>query len=271
MDICITIVNTKEKEEIKKCLLSFYKDSADSGLNFCVVIVDNNSDESIQEIKEMFPNLKIILQKKNEGFGKSHNKAIKSEIAHYYFILNPDTVFPKNNMFLRKMYDFMEANPRVGIIGPKILYPDNSLQYSCYRFPTFLQPLYSRTKFGKSAKGKKIIKRFLMKDFSHNKTLPVDWVMGSAMFARARAIEEVGAFDDRFWMYAEDSDWCRRMWEKGWLVYYVHDIVIQHVYGRVSARVPGVFNALFKNRYARVHIWSWLKYFWKWKKTNKYV
>jgi GT2 family glycosyltransferase len=184
--------------------------------------------------------------------------------------LNPDTVFPENGNFLRKMFDFMEQNPRVGIVGPKILYPDNSLQYSCFRFPKFLQPVYSRTKLGESGRGERIKNQFLMKDFSHNRTQPVDWVMGSAMFIRADAIRAAGMFDDRFWMYAEDSDLCRRMWEKNWCVYYVHDIVLQHAYGRASAKIPGVFNALFKNKYARAHVLSWIKYFWKWRGTNKY-
>ena len=66
-------------------------------------------------------------------------------------------------------------------------------------------------------------------------------------------------------MYAEDSDWCRRMWEAYWPVYYVHDIVIKHAHGRGSAKVPGIFKALIKNKLARIHLSSWLKYMWKWR------
>lgn len=269
-DVCITIVNTKEKEAIEKSLETLYKDSLNAGLNFKVVIVDNASCDNIGDLKVKFLNLDIIFQEKNKGFGKSHNKAMQSVEAKYYFVLNPDTVFSENGNFLRKMFDFMEENPRVGISGPKILYLDGSLQYSCFRFPCFLQPIYSRTKLGQSDRGEEIKNRFLMKDFSREKTQPVDWVMGSAMFVRAVAIREVGMFDDWFWMYAEDSDWCRRMWEKNWCVYYVYDVVIQHAYGRASAKVPGVFNALIKNKYARAHLLSWFKYSWKWRKTNKY-
>ena len=270
LDICVTIVNTKEKDEIISCLKSLYADSQNSGLDFCVVIVDNGSQDSVEELEKMFSNLKVIKQKKNEGFGKSHNKAIASVEAKYYFILNPDTNFTEGGSFLRKIYDFMESNLKIGIVGPKVVYPDWSLQYSCYRFPTFLQPIYSRTKLGKKGKGKEIADRFLMKDFSHNETIPVDWVMGSAMFVRGEAIKQIGGFDDRFWMYAEDSDWCRRMWEKGWCVYYVHDILITHAHGRASAKVPGILKALIKNKFARVHLISWLKYFLKWRGNRKY-
>lgn len=269
-DICVTLVNTKEKQEIIACLNSLYADSANSGLDFGVVVVDNGSGDGVEDLEKMFANLKVIKQEKNEGFGRSHNVAMAAAETKYYFILNPDTTFPIGENFLRKMFDFMEANPRVGIAGPKIVYPDWSLQYSCYRFPTFLQPIYSRTKLGKSGRGKDIVDKFLMKDFDHNSTMPVDWVMGSAMFARGAAIKEVGGFDDRFWMYAEDSDWCRRMWEKNWAVYYVHNVLLSHVHGRASAKVPGIINALIKNRYARVHIISWLKYFWKWRGNHKF-
>lgn len=270
-DICITIVNTNETELIKNCLKTLRSDSVGSGLNIYTVIIDNAStDDPSSLLRENFSQLNLILQKKNLGFGAAHNIAISSADASYYFILNPDTIFDSGQNFLRRLYDFMETYSQIGIVGPKIIYPDGSLQYSCYRFPSFWQPIYSRTKWGKAGKGKLIADRFLMKDFDHNKTEPVDWVMGSAMFVRKRAIDEVGMFDDRFWMYAEDSDWCRRMWENGWAVYYINDVVLRHYHGRASAKVPGVLNALIKNKYARVHLISWLKYFWKWRGNHKY-
>lgn len=270
-DILITMVNTNERDLIDKCLASMYEDTKDAGLEVGVVIVDNHSQEEIEPmLKEKYPEVKLIRQEKNEGFGKSHNKAMSSEQAKYYFVLNPDTLFKKGQNMLRKMFDFMESNEQIGMIGPKIIYPDGSIQYSCYRFPTFLQPVYSRTKLGRSGNGKKIADHFLMKDFGHDKTVPVDWVMGSAMFARKEAIDDAGMFDDRFWMYAEDSDWCRRLWENHWPVYYFHEVTIEHIHRRASADVPGVVNALIKNRYARQHLRSWMKYFWKWRGNHKF-
>jgi len=265
------MVNTNEWEDIKRCLLTLYADTKDCGLDFGVVIVDNASAEDIAPLlKEFFPDVALICQERNEGFGASHNVAMKSKDATYYFVLNPDTTIVHGERLIKKMFDWMEAHPKVGILGPKILYPNGDLQYSCYRFPSFLQPIYSRTKLGRKGKGKQIAERFSMKDFDHAKTQPVDWIMGSAMFARKKAIDEVGMFDKRYWMYAEDCDWCRRMWEGHWAVYYVHDMVISHVHKRASAKVPGVLNALIKNKYARVHLISWLKYFWKWRKNHVY-
>ncbi len=84
--------------------------------------------------------------------------------------------------------------------------------------------------------------------------------MGSAMIARKEATDEVGFFDDRYFMYMEDSDWCRKMWEAGWPVYYAHDIAIYHAHARESAKIPGIFKALVKNKLARIHLQSWIKY-----------
>jgi len=123
-DIAITLVNTKEKKDIEHSLETLFADSKDSGLSLAVVIVDNASGDGIEELKEKFQNVVIVKQDKNEGFGKSHNKAFATVEAKYYFVLNPDTEFPIGQGFLRKMYDFMETHPKVGISGPKIVYPD---------------------------------------------------------------------------------------------------------------------------------------------------
>lgn len=270
-DISIVIVNYKMKNDIEKCLFSFCQDIADSGLDIAVVVVDNDSHDDIDRfLQEKYPQVKVVLQNRNLGFGQAQNRGMREVRAKYYFCLNPDTEFSPGQKIVRRMYDFMEKHPKIGMLGPKIVYPDNELQYSCYRFPSFWQPIFSRTKLGQRKWGKKINDRFLMKDFNHNETRPVDWIMGSAMFIRSEAIKDVGMFDDRFWMYAEDSDWCRRMWEKGWPVYYVHDIIIKHAHGRGSAKVPGVLRALLRNKLARIHLTSWIKYMWKWRGNSRY-
>ncbi len=269
-DICVTMVNTKERAEIEKSLDTLYGDSVGSELNFGVVIIDNASGENVEDLEKKYTNLKVIKQENNMGFGYSHNRAFEAIQAKYYFMLNPDTEFPSGQNFLSRMKRFMDENPKIGMAGPKIFYPDGSLQFSCYRFPSFFQPVFSRTSIGQTETGKKSTSRYLMKDFDHNRTMPVDWVMGSAMFFRREAYEQVGGFDERYFMYAEDSDLCRRLWEAGWAVYYVHDIYLRHTHGRASAKVPGVLRALITNPFTRVHIISWLKYFFKWRNNRRY-
>jgi len=271
VDVCVSLVNTNEREDIERCLASLYADTANISFSLHIVIVDNASTDNIaQLLKEKFSKVQLLRQEKNMGFGASHNRVLKEVDAKYFFILNPDTIFLPAGRIIEKMYAWMEVHPAVGMMGPKVIYPDGSLQLSCYRFPTFLQPIYSRTKLGKSGRGKEIADHFVMKKFDHNSTLPVDWIMGSAMFVRGEAIKKSGVFDERYWMYAEDSDLCRRLWEANWPIYYVHDIVIQHFHRRSSAKVPGIINALVKNKFARVHIMSWCKYFLKWHGNHKY-
>lgn len=272
-DINIIIVNYKSKDEILRCLRSLFADLIGNNLDIHITIVDNASVDSVDlAVLNQHPDakLKIIKHKKNLGFGKAQNSGMAGVEAKYHFVLNPDTFFPEQRGVLEKLYNFMEINDKVGIVAPKIIHPDGILQNSCYRFPRFLQPIYSRTKLGEIGQGKKTADYYFMRDFDHNETIPVDWVMGAAMFVRQKAIDEVGLFDERFWMYAEDSDWCRRMWENGWMVFYLHDAVIHHEHKRDSARVRGVFRALIKNKLARVHIVSWLKYMWKWRKTHRF-
>lgn len=270
-DVAIVIVNYKMKDLIDKCLETLFSDIEGSGLDISVVVVDNNSNDGVKEfLSDRYPSVSCISQKTNPGFGTSQNVGMKSVVAKYYFVLNPDTEFLPGQHTMQRLYEYMEQHSRVGMIGPKIVYPDGSLQYSCWRFPSVLQPFYNRTKLGKFSRGKIHNAYHMMKDFDHEKTIPVDALMGSAMFVRGDAIESVGRFDERFWMYYEDIDWCIRMWEAHWPVYYVHDIVLQHLHGRGSAKIPGLFNAFFKNKLFRVHVRSWVRYMWKWKGIKKY-
>ena len=167
----------------------------------------------------------------------------------------------------------MDEHPKIGCIGPKLLNTDGTLQYSCYRFDwqsILIKPL-KQINFDKKYKWvKKFSDRLLMKDFDHNSTMPVDWVLGAAMVVRQEVIDQVGSFDERYFMYLEDSDWCRTMWNHGWSVYYVHDIIITHKYTRESAKIPGIIKALVKNKLARIHLKSWLQYVWKWRLNFKY-
>ncbi len=270
-DIAIIIVNYNMREHIERCFVSLFREIEVSPLSIDVVVVDNDSDDHIDAfLREKYPTVSCMMRGDNKGFGSAQNVGMRSVAARYYFPLNPDTEFLEGQHTLDRLYGFMEAHPKIGMIGPKLLYPDGSLQYSCWRFPSFWQPLFSRSRLGATKRGKKISDWYFMKDFDHEKTQPVDAIMGSAMFVRGEVVKQVGMFDERFWMYFEDMDWCRRMGEAGWPVYYVHDIVMKHVHGRGSAKIPGLFMPLIKNKLARVHLVSWMKYMRKWHATEKY-
>lgn len=266
------IVNWNMREDIRLCLDSLYNDLKDlNDLNVCVHVVDNssNGDGIRKMLSAEFPQAVYIDGEGNYGFGRAQNLGIRYAPAKYYFILNPDIKFNQGKLILSQLFNYMEANIQIGMVGPKLLNFDGTLQYSCYRFPRFFDPPIKRL----NADGvfpflKGRIYKFLMVDFDHESERPVDWIMGSAMFVRYSAIVDVGVFDDRYFMYFEDCDWCRRMWERFWQVRYLPDVVLYHKHRRDSAKVPGMVS-IIKNPLTRIHIASWLRYFWKWKFKSK--
>ena len=265
-DMLISLVNYKMKDEVFSCIASLKKDIEYSGLRVGIVVVDNNSGDGVGEaLSVSHPDVLFLPLPDNIGMGAANNMAIRLRSATYYMVLNPDILFSKTSGCLRALFDFMEKNPKVGICGPELRNSDGSLQYSSWRFPTILQPLYSRTAFGRTRMGKENLHRYLMKDVDHTKVRPVDALMGSALCVRKTAADEVGLFDDGFFMYFEDIDWCLRMWEHGWAVYYVPTVSLIHAHGRGSAKVSGIFWPLLKNRLARTHVRSWIRFLWKWR------
>lgn len=275
LDLNLVIVNYFNKEEVLLALASVFSDLKNSNLKYQVTIVDNskNQDNIKIELENNFSDSVYVDAGGNIGFGKGNNLGFKSAPARYYLALNPDIVIPENSHSLETMIKFMDENPKIGCIGPKLLNADNSLQYSCFRFDRnsiLIKPLKQINLDKKYKIAEKLADHLIMKDFNHNETKPVDWVLGAALLVRHEVVETVGVFDERYFMYLEDCDWCLRMWEAHWPVYYYPSVVMIHRHARESSKTPGVFKALFKNRYARAHLSSWIKYIWKWRKIYKY-
>jgi len=229
-------------------------------LNFSyeIIVVDNASGDGCDEmIENNFPEARFIQSSVNGGMGAGNNLGIKAAQGKYILVLNPDTTVLEGA--IEKMLQFLAENEKVGLVGPRLINPDGTTQMSAYQLPKFFTPLFRRTFFGRTGWGKKIIREYLMEDWDHETNRPVGWVMGSAMMLKKEAIEKVGIFDERFFMYLEDTDWCRRFWEKGWAVYYIHDAEVVHYHERLTAQ-SGWIRALFKGM-TWIHIASWLKYF----------
>ncbi len=225
-------------------------------------VVDNASgDGTIEMVSKRFPWATPIASDQNIGFGAGNNLGINRAKGDYVILLNPDlTVFPGE---IEAWIDWMDKNPDVGISGPRVLNPDGSDQDSCYRFPGLFIPVYRRTFFGHSPWGKKAIASYLMHDMNRAAEQDVDWVLGAALCIRRSVLEKVGNFDDRFFMYFEDADLCRRVWEAGHRVTYTPNARFVHYHKRESrTRYP--WQAL-TNPVARIHIHSGIKYFLKYR------
>lgn len=274
-DINIVYVNYFTKDVLLKSVESLFCDISACPYDVQVTVVDNslNKDNIKEILTEKFPQVLYINTQGNVGFGRGNSIGFQAVPARYYFALNTDTVVPPNSRAVERIIKFMDEHPKIGCIGPKLINTDGTLQSTCYRFDfwSILVKPFKQINFDKKYNWvKKYTNRLLMKDFDHNKNRPVDWVLGAAMVVRQEVVEEIGWFDERYFMYLEDCDWCRTMWDKGWPVYYVHDIIIQHTYARESAKIPGIIKALFKNKLARFHLLSWFYYMLKWRGKYKY-
>jgi GT2 family glycosyltransferase len=170
------------------------------------------------------------------GFARGYNQAAAQARGRHLLLLNPDTVTRPGA--LRRLVEFLDAHPKAGAVGPRLLNSDGSLQYSCRRFPHPLAALFRNTPLGKLFPRNRYTRAYLMTDCDHSREAEVDWISGAAMAIRREAWEQVGGFDEGFFMYAEDMDWCRRARTAGWEIWYAPGAEIVHHIGRSSDQVP---------------------------------
>ena len=235
MDISFIIVNWNAKIHLLECLESLVKES--KGHDAEIIVVDNGStDGSTGAVLEFFPGVILIENLKNLGFAMANNIGIKNCKGKYVCLVNSDVMVLGGS--IGAMYDYMERHPAVGILGPQILNSDLTIQPSCKSFPTLwncfcrtmaLDSFFPKTRFFKGE---------FMTYWSHNTLSAVDIIVGCFWMVRRIAIDEVGLLDERFFIYSEDKDWCKRFHEKGWEVIYFPDAKVIHYGGASSANEP---------------------------------
>ncbi len=276
MDLSIVILNYKQKGLVKQCIKGIV--ASRPNIDYELIVVDNDSnDDCLEMVKIIFKNeilaekqqklpldnpLKIppiltIQAKSNDGFAAGNNLGIKAAKGKYIMIINPDIAVVPDA--LEKMIDFMDKDESIGMIGPKLINPDGSVQYSCRRFPNLFTPIYRRTIFGKLLFAKKYLVSYLMIDYDHESTVKVDWLFGACLLIRKSVLDKVGMFDERFFMYFEDLDLCRRFWSEGYKVIYFTEVEMVHYHQRLSAAKNGIWGIFSKG--GRIHLASGIKYF----------
>lgn len=201
-----------------------------------VIIVDNASGDNSKEIViSEFPEVRWIQLKSNIGFGKACNVGVHHASGQFLLFLNPDTVISSNA--LSQAVRFMENHPETGLLGPKILNPDGTLQLSCRRsFPTPLVAFYYFSGLSRLFPKSKRFGRYNLTYMDEKGTAQVDAISGSFMFMRLELFREIGGFDERFFMYGEDIDLCFRIRQKGYQIWYHPQIQIIHLKGKSSAK-----------------------------------
>ncbi|MBX4205802.1 glycosyltransferase family 2 protein [Candidatus Microgenomates bacterium] len=242
IDTSVVIVNFNTKDITLNCIESVIKNTKD--INFEIVIVDNGStDGFVEEIKKKtYKNLKIIANKENKGFAEGNNQGTKSSTGRYVFFLNSDTVV--NNNVIGELTRWMDQNPNVGISGCKLIGTDGFMQEPGGYFPSLLSvfswmtiqdlPLVDRViKPFHPLKKKAFVKG--NKFFTKKQNL--DWIIGADMFVRRDVLNQIGGWDNSYFMYTEDVDLCFRAKKRGWQVSYLPNWEIIHLGGASSGSI----------------------------------
>jgi len=245
MNVSFLIVHYNTPKLLRQTLRGIRRSAPQ--VQYEVIVVDNNPKLRIKEMfKEEFPEVKIITAEKNVGFAGGMNLAIKEAIGRYLLIFNPDIVLKSGA--IEKLVKFLDENQEVGLVGPQLRHPDGSIQLSCYNFMKPRIIAYRRLPLLRKFSGPhQAVNEYLMADWDHAKTREVDYMLGAALMVRRTALDEVGIFDEAFFMYFEDQDFCRRFWEQGWKVVYYPEARMVHYHRRETAQggfLKQIFNPL---------------------------
>jgi GT2 family glycosyltransferase len=187
-------------------------------------------------VRREFPSVDLRETGANLGFSGGNNIALADNTCDYVFLLNSDATLPKGG--LDTLLAWADTTPDAGLIGPKVINPDGTLQFSCRRWPTPQAGLFRNVYIGKLFPQNQPAADYLMRDFDHASPLDVDWLSGCAMLMRRACLEQVGPLDDKtFFMYCEDMDWSLRVHDAGWRVVYAPVMEVTHKIGGSSDQV----------------------------------
>lgn len=233
-NLSIIIVNYNVRDFLVQALQSLQ--NAEDGLSVEYIVVDNNSkDGSVPFLRKHFPAVMVIENRENVGFARANNQALRIARGKYILFVNPDTLIHRDT--LHKMLDFFQKNPDCGMAGCKVLNPDGSLQLACRRgFPTPLAAFGKFSGLNYLFPKSRTWGRYNLTYLDPDATSEVEALSGSFMMVRREVLEQVGNFDETFFLYGEDLDLCYRIRQAGWKIYYYPETTVIHYKGESSRR-----------------------------------
>lgn len=258
MDLGIVIVSYNTRELLRRCLETVY---ASVGLTFQVCVVDNASpDGSAAMVAQDFPQVLLIANPDNPGYPTANNQGLRllgfegdcAAAPRYALLLNPDTEVPPDA--LAQVLTIMDARPEFGVLGPKLVRPDGSLDLACRRsFPSPEVSFYRMAGLSRLFPRSRRFGRYNLTYLDPDQEAEVDSVVGAFMLVRREAIARVGLLDDTFFMYGEDLDWAFRIKQAGWRVLYAPQVTVLHVKRAASRHSPR----------ARIEFWRAMEIFYR--------
>lgn len=253
IDLSFIILEYQCLPESSHCLTSLREYSSDTS---CEYIISSNSlypEETRQRLIQESPDIQWIFNEKNGGYAYAMNRGIEAAKGEWIVLLNADTRLKSSMGFALK---YFKEIPELGLLGPKIIDKRGDLQ-DCAR--SFMTPwLASQRIMARVFSGQRVL---LEKGFDYEKAQPVNWVIGAFMMVKKSAIEKVGFLDERFFLYIEDMDWCRRFWESGFEVHYFPKLAVEYAGTRLSSSF--LAEKSLPCRHSLIHLQSYFKYLWK--------
>jgi GT2 family glycosyltransferase len=243
-ELSVVVVTYNSSQTIAACLESIRT----GGTLSEVVVVDNASTDGTPAlVSEQFPDVHLIVSPTNEGFGRGANRGWHAARAPYVLLLNPDTELRPGAA--RALLGFAQAHTAAGLVGPRILNADGSLQHSCFRFPNLrmvVTGFFGLIPLDSPANGRYPVEEY---EQSHQ----VEHLLGACLLVRRAAAEQVGLMDEQFYMYFEETDLCFRMRRAGWQNWYTPDATVVHVGAHSTSREPERMSAEFYRSQARFY------------------
>lgn len=237
--------------------------AAASAMSLPIVAVDNASRDGSAELLRKWEakageHLTVVVNTRNRGYAAAANQAARTLAGHDVFLVNPDVELPGPDP-LRALAEFLTGTARAGVVAPRLLNADGSTQASARSFPSVLAMAGHGSFAGRIPVARRASERYLRAPDARRPSR-VDWLIGAAMLIRRRAFEDVGGFDERFFLYLEDTDFCLRCAEAGWETWYVPSVSLCHVHARASKPAQG---SVYSSPARRRHIVSMVRFFWK--------
>ncbi|HJW27806.1 MAG TPA: glycosyltransferase family 2 protein, partial [Saprospiraceae bacterium] len=231
LDVSIITVGTNEMHWLRPCLQSVFEQTR--GIAFEMIVVDNASSDGTGEmLSREFPQVKVLRNDRNLGFAASNNKAILISSGRYILLLNPDTRIL--NGAIQETVAFMDSHSRAGLVGCKLKYPDGRFQPTAYSFPTvwnmFAEAIFLYKVFPKT----KLFGSYHLSYLDYDSDVEVDWLIGAYFLIRREVTQKIGILDEQFFMYTEDTDYCYRIKQAGYEVWFTSKAEVEHYYGGFS-------------------------------------
>lgn len=260
MDVSIIVIAADVREEVLRCLESIERHSGELAVE--TILVDNgSSDGTIEAVAARYPKVRRVRLPVNEGLA-ARNHGLRIAVGRYLMFLDSDAALTQGA--LEELVRFMDARPDAGLVGPRLVYPDGTLQLSTRRYPPLLLPFMRRPPLAALLGDSATVRRHLMASEPHERSREVEYVLGACQLFTAEAKAAAGEIDPRMFFGPDDAEWCFSIRRAGLRVLYDPDATVVHDYRRTSAK-------RFTSRTALSQLRHYYAFQWRWRRDRRWL